>query len=315
MIQYRNIMLSLVLALALGFLAWAAARGGDVSGRQQLLRVATWNLQWLVDPATAHQARIACREQRAAPLPCDVARTLARDSADFGRLAALVRRLDADVIAFQEVQSAAVAQRVFRGYHICIASGAGVQHTGFAVREYLGARCDAPLATLATGGRGRVGQVLTLFPPDGSPIELLSVHLKSGCARDPLDSPAAACRQLAEQAQALGDWIQLRTEEGSNFIVLGDLNRGGTPDSDDAFWQLLQPAAFTAAASRLPFRNCVFGAPYGDFIDHILVSQGLMPRLHEEGFGQMRFRPGEATRYHLSDHCPVSVSLSLNHSL
>jgi endonuclease/exonuclease/phosphatase family metal-dependent hydrolase len=315
MIQNRHIMLSVVLALTLGFLAWAAAQGGDAAGRQQLLRVATWNLQWLVDPATTHEARIACREQRAAPLPCDVARTLARDSADLGRLAALVRRLDADVIAFQEVQSEAIAQRVFRGYRICIAAGAGVQHTGLAVRAGLRARCDAPLASLATSGRSRAGQVLTLFPPDGPPIELLSVHLKSGCARDPLHSPTAACRQLVEQAQALGEWIHQQTEEGSDFIVLGDLNRGGTPDSDDEFWRLLQPAAFTAAASRLPFRNCVFGAPYGDFIDHILVAQTLLPRLHEEGFRQMRFRPGETTRYLLSDHCPVSVSLSLNHSL
>jgi endonuclease/exonuclease/phosphatase family metal-dependent hydrolase len=315
MIQNRNIILSLVLALTLGFLAWAAARGGDISARQQLLRVATWNLQWLVDPATAHEARIACRDGRAAPLPCDVARTLARDSADFGKLAALVRRLDADVIAFQEVQSEAIAQRVFRGYQICIATGAGVQHTGFAVRDGLNIRCDAPLTSLATSGRARAGQVLTLFPPDGPPIELLSVHLKSGCARDPLHSPTAACRQLAEQAQALGEWIHPRAIAGSAFIVLGDLNRGGLPDADDEFWALLHPDAFTAAASQLPFRNCVFGAPYGDFIDHILVAQSLLPRLHTEGFRQMRFQPGEATRYLLSDHCPVSVSLSLSHSL
>lgn len=311
MIHTRHVLLALVLAVTLGILAWAAARGGEPSSRRQQLRIATWNMQWLIDPDTARGARIACREQRAALLPCDVARELARDSVDLRRLAALAQRLDADVVAFQEVENAAVAQRVFRGYDICIATGTGVQHVGFAVRRGLRFHCPAPLESISAGGRGRAGQPLRLFPPGGAPIELLAVHLKSGCARDPLDSSTDACVLLREQARALGEWIQARVLERAPFIVLGDLNRGGTPGSGDAFWSLLHPQAFEASADRLPFRNCVFGAPYREFIDHVLVSRTLLPRLHPEGFAQLRFDAAEATRYRLSDHCPVSVSLSL----
>lgn len=314
MFQNRPLIAALLLALTLGLFVLAVARGGDGAGARQL-HVATWNMQWLVAPETARLARIACRDGASAPLPCDVARSLARDSADFSRLAALVRRLDADVIAFQEVESAEVARRVFRGYEICIAPGSGVQHAGFAVRSGMAFRCGEALQSIAAGGRGRAGQLLTLMPAGQPAIELLAVHLKSGCSTDPLQSSSAACVLLSRQASALGDWINERAGAGDAFLVLGDLNRAGAPEPDDEFWSLLHPHHFEAAASRLPFRNCVFGAPYGAFIDHILVSQNLMPQLHSPAFRQMRFESREATQYRLPDHCPVSVILSLSNSL
>lgn len=314
MFQNRPLTGGLILALTLGLLWWVVARGSDAAGHPPL-RVATWNLQWLVAPETARVARIACRDGLAAPLPCDVARTLARDTADLARLAGLVRRLDADVIAFQEVENAQVAQRVFRGYQICIAPGHGVQHTGFAVRPGLAFRCGEAVQGIAAGDRGRAAQALTLMPPGQPAIELLVVHLKSGCSTDPLQSSSAACMLLSRQARALGEWIDARAQAGEAFLVLGDLNRAGAPEPGDEFWSLLHPHRFEAAAAHLPFRNCVFGAPYTQFIDHILVSQSLVPRLQSPRFEQMRFEPLEATQYRLSDHCPVSVILSTTHSL
>lgn len=314
MIRLPHVLVSLVLALALGGLAWAVARGGEIWSAPAQLHIATWNMAWLLHPETARLARIACRDGRRAAVPCDVARGDARDSADFRRLATLVRQLDADVIAFQEVENAEIAGKVFRGYGICIAGGPGEQHAGFAVRRTLRFECKTPLDTLTAGGRGRPGQVLRLFPRAGSPIELLSVHLKSGCARDPLDSPTAACRLLAAQAAALGDWIDANAEAGRIFIVLGDLNRpAGKPD--DPFWSLLHPETFISSASHLPFRNCVFGAPYGEFIDHILIGTSLAAQVPPDGFAQLRYRAEEAIQFRLSDHCPVSVRISLPGSL
>lgn len=304
----------LLLLLVLGMAVWIPAREAAAAS-SRALKIATWNLQWLLEPATLRLARIACRDQRRTTVPCDVARAQSRDSADFRRLAALVRRLDADVIAFQEVESEAVARRVFRDHRFCFPASPGLQHAGFAVRNGLDFRCDPPLESLAAQDRGRPGQPLTLLPREARPIELLAVHLKSGCARDALDTDSAACTLLSLQARELGAWIAERAEATTPFIVLGDLNRGGLPAHDDPFWSQLHPASFEAAASRLPFRNCVIGAPYGEFIDHILVSQDLLPELTRNGFTQMRFDPQEASEYRLSDHCPVSVSLSLKSTL
>lgn len=296
-------------ALATAALLAAAALAALLWPRPvRALKIATWNLEWLVAPDTARRARIACREQRRAPLPCDVVRRLARDSADLARLAQAARRLDADVVAFQEVEDARTARRVFRGYRICIASGTGVQHVGFAVRRGLAHRCGPPLDSLAAGGRGRPGLLLHLQAPGLPAMQLLAVHLKSGCSSAPLEG-AAACRLLGAQARALGAWITDQGARGAPFIVLGDFNRTGTPASGDPFWQLLGPGRFQAAASSLPFANCVFGQPYAAYIDHILVGEALAGRIGPSAFARTLPPAADAARYRLSDHCPVSVML------
>jgi endonuclease/exonuclease/phosphatase family metal-dependent hydrolase len=274
------------------------------------LRLATWNLEWLVDGSTARAARIACRDAGISALPCDVVRELSRNSADLAHLADYAKQLDADVIAFQEVQNEAIARRVFRGYRICMNKGPELQHVGFALRPGLARDCGHPLTTLARNGQGRAGLQLTITARGIGDIELLAVHLKSGCARDPLESASEACQLLAAQARALGQWIATRSAQQARFVVLGDFNRGGPPNEADPFWAFLDPRAFQASSSRLPFRNCVWGAPYREFIDHILISQALSAALPAKAFEQFGYHPRDATRYQLSDHCPVRVSLN-----
>jgi endonuclease/exonuclease/phosphatase family metal-dependent hydrolase len=303
----KPLLLGLVIALPLAAATiWPArARGEDV------ITIATWNLEWLVSPATSHAGRLACRSGKRSSLPCDVVEELARDSADLARLAAYARKLDADIVAFQEVENEAVARAVFSGYRICMADGAGVQHVGFAVRPRLNHRCGPMVDSLALGGRSRKAMSMQLIPDRGAPIELLAVHLKSGCSREPLDSGAAACRLLQEQSVQLGDWILARSTEGMDFIVLGDFNRVPPESPDDEFWQQVRTAPAQLLATRLPFSNCFTGQPYSGFIDHMLLSSTLKNRVIEGGARHHGYCNADAVRYHLSDHCPVSISLSL----
>lgn len=309
----RNHRLSAIRPL-LAAAALLLARGSLAAAAPPRLSLATWNMEWLVDPRTAQAARIACRDGAEAALPCDVARGLARDSADLAALARHARRLGADIIAFQEVQDEAIARRVFRGYRICMSAGAGVQHVGFALRPDLARDCGRSFEELGVG-QGRPGLQLDISVAGLGSIELLAVHLKSGCAHDPLDSTAEACRLLAAQARVLGEWIRERSRQGRQFIVLGDFNRGGLPDPSDPFWSLLEPAAFHASARNLRFANCSWGAPYRDFIDHILVSTSLGDALGPRAFTQLRFSHADSVRYILSDHCPLGVSLNARRDL
>jgi endonuclease/exonuclease/phosphatase family metal-dependent hydrolase len=298
---------------ALGFLAVAAAASpGSPATTPQVLTIASWNLEWLVSPETSHTSRLACNSGRIAPMPCDVARDLARDTADLAKLAQYAKRLDADVIAFQEVENRRAARRVFRGYDICINSGPGVQQAGFAVRAGIAHRCDPPLQALASGFRQRAGARLTLYPGTTRQIELLAVHLKSGCSRDALDSGGAACRTLAAQGRALAAWMQQRAERNVRAIVLGDFNRTGP--GNDVFWQQLQAgdtpdAAYFNASAAVAFSNCYRGQPFSEYIDHILVSRALKAQIVRGSFRHHGFRSLDAFRYRLSDHCPISVSL------
>ena len=79
------------------------------------LTLATWNLEWLMTPQTHAMLRPFCTRDgegggRARSIPCDVARDLARGPQDYERLAAYAQRLDADVIAIQEVDGPAAAK-------------------------------------------------------------------------------------------------------------------------------------------------------------------------------------------------------------
>ncbi|MGC4029643.1 MAG: endonuclease/exonuclease/phosphatase family protein [Steroidobacteraceae bacterium] len=290
--------------------ATARAAPPPASGARDL-RVATWNLEWLVAPATAHAGRLACDAGRRTALPCDVARRLARDSADHARLAAHARRLDADVIAVQEVEDETTLRRVFAGYRICLAAGPGLQHTGFAVRAGLPHRCEPSLAALSLEGRLRPGALLTLWPDSGQSITLLAVHLKSGCSSDPPGSARAACRQLATQMAHLAGWLDAQAAQHPQLIVLGDFNRAG-PDAADPLWQgLLEHPALPLqdAAAGERFRNCYAGQPFWQPIDHILVSAALAPRLRAGSFRKHGYRSAEAVNYRLSDHCPVSIDI------
>jgi len=293
----------LVLSLAAATMRPRAPRAG--------IAIATWNMEWLLSPATAHAARLACRGGRRALLPCDVARDHSRDSADLERIARYARSLDADVIAFQEVENAAIAARIFEGFTICITGGRGLQHVGFAVRATIAHRCGPPLDSLTLGGAQRSGMRLLLFPDSPRAIELLAVHLKSGCADDPLDSGRAACTLLGAQVRQLAAWVD--THARSRFILLGDFNRGDADVAADEFWRTLAGdaanAPFVFASDGVAFRNCHLGAGFTRAIDHILVSRALLPELVPASFRKLGYRESDALRYRLPDHCPVKFLL------
>ncbi len=301
----KHLLLGLLAALPLA--AAAVWPGGEED--DDAITIATWNLEWLVAPGTAHAGRLACRNGQRATLPCDVVQDLSRDSADLARLAAYASDLDADIVAFQEVENEEIARQVFRGYRICMATGTGVQQVGFAVRPHVPHRCGPEVESLSVNGRNRKAMSMLLTPARGAPIELLAVHLKSGCSRDPLDSETAACRLLSKQAERLGEWISARSTQP--FIVLGDFNRVPPTTPDDAFWQLLQADQAELVAEQLPFGNCYLGQPYWQFIDHILISPVLRQRLIAESPRHTGFRSADVVRYRLSDHCPVSISLNM----
>jgi endonuclease/exonuclease/phosphatase family metal-dependent hydrolase len=282
------------------------------AGREDVVTVATWNLEWLVSSETSHVGRLACRSGRRSSLPCDVAEEGARDSADLARLATYARRLDAHIVAFQEVENEAIARQVFSGYRICMADGAGAQHVGFAIRPGVRHRCGPIEESLSVEGRTRNAMTMQLLPQRGTPIELLVVHLKSGCSRDPLGSDIAACRLLSQQAERLGDWIARRNSTNADFIVLGDFNRVPPDSPGDAFWDRVQTAPSALMAGRLPFSNCFAGQPFSAFIDHLLLSNNLLARIVPDTLRHSRYDAADAARYHLSDHCPVSISLTLD---
>jgi endonuclease/exonuclease/phosphatase family metal-dependent hydrolase len=314
----------------------AATPGGDASvADPETLKLATWNLEWLIAPATFKTLKGSCvpkgveahaDERR---LPCDVARRLERSSRDFAMLARYARQLDADVIALQEVDGAEAARLVFPGYRFCFSGSRHLQNTGFAIRATLPMRCAQDVTALSLNDSVRRGAEVVLFPGEVRELHLLSIHLKSGCSDASLASGKKACGMLARQAPTLENWIDSQGAAGRPFAVLGDFNRvllNEAGPARSAGGQLLQlwpeiddgtppEADLRNVAEGQPFQNCVPGQAHTAFIDHIVLGRSLARAVVPGSFQRITFSAGDARHARLSDHCPVAVRIDMRQIL
>ena len=205
---------------ALGARTWIAATlavclssAAVPASRPPELKLATWNLEWFMKPETLRALTPACtpadapRDGARRAVPCDVAHELARSSEDIAALRRHARALDADVIALQEVDGAEAARLVFPDHEFCFSGRVAVQNNGFAIRRGVPFACGSGLRGISLDDDVRRGVELRLFPDTAQELRLLSVHLKSGCSRDPLDSDRRGCAELARQVPVLEAWI------------------------------------------------------------------------------------------------------------
>lgn len=265
------------------------------------LRIATWNMEHLAGADGS-----GCKP---------------RTEADYAALRETVDRLNADVIAFQEVESEAAAQRVFdpSRYTIAIEQRAGSgdrlecrglpgqylnrQAVGFAIRHGLEIERRPDVTAVQLGDANLRSAVdIEVGHVGGQRLRLLAVHLKSGCAS--ASGNGDACSTLFAQMPVIEAWIDARASGREDFIVLGDFNRRlATPS--DAVWADLDDAE--PLASDLFLASGDIGATcdprYPAFIDHIVAperSRGAIVDFREWVFEGPR----------LSDHCPISVTFA-----
>jgi endonuclease/exonuclease/phosphatase family metal-dependent hydrolase len=244
-----------------------------------------------------------------------------RTDADYSAMRAYVEDLGADVIAIQEVESRAAAERVFDPalYTVVIEDRVGTnrggecrgregltinaQRTGFAVRNGIPFERQRDFTDLQVGNPDlRSGVDLIVRPRGGEPIRVLSVHLKSGCSSGDRNE---ACPVLFAQVPVMERWIDDRAAEGVRFAILGDFNRrlGMPADTVWADWDDASPAnADLALASGHQSARC--NPRYREFIDFILVDRRATEDLRS--FEEKTFE-GEG----LSDHCAISARLGV----
>jgi endonuclease/exonuclease/phosphatase family metal-dependent hydrolase len=257
------------------------------------LKIATWNLNWLTT--------------RGAGLPTDVKPRVAED---FERLHGYARELNADVVAIEEVDNAETARRVFPidSWSIHMSRDHVRQRVGIAVRRGLSYDVNPDVTAIALDPLAhlRGGVDITLKPPSG-PLRVLAIHLKRGCQYSAYGSAPSSVCTLMSQFDVLAQWIAARRDESVSFVVLGDFNRD--LDKNDPFSRKLGGAA--------PLRRVTEGynSPcwgHESFIDHILIGGAARDWVTPNSLRVLTYRETDPTqKEHLSDHCPVSVRLTL----
>ncbi|PWS36971.1 hypothetical protein DFH01_08800 [Falsiroseomonas bella] len=283
----------LVLLLLLAAPAWAT----------QEVKLATWNIAWLTLKPEGHP-----------DLPREIR---PRSTEDIRLLRGYATRLNADIVALQEIDGTAAAERVFdpATYAIHLTSESDTQRPGFAVRRTLRMTRHPDLAELdiRAGARRslRRGADITV-EGEGWRLRLLSVHLDAGCRDEPLQAnPSRDCEGLARQARILARWAEARQREGVAFAILGDFNRV-IGRNDDFIRIVTEPAPLlrpTEGFSTPCWADSRGGRP---FIDHILLGGPARDAVVPNSMAVMAYAERDRSfRQRLSDHCPVSVRLRL----
>ncbi len=263
------------------------------------LKVATWNLDWLTERTTGDAA-----------LPSDVR---SRAPGDFDLLRRYAALLDADLVAIEEVDGPGVAARLFPPdrYAIHMTADHVVQRVGIAVRRGIAFTVNPDLTALDPDPEAplplRSGADITLRFA-GEALRVLAVHLKTGCWSKPLRSHLRACETLDAQLPVLERWIAARRREGIPFLVMGDFNRD--MPAGDAFLAGLEAAAPLVVPTSTRSDPC--WGESSDFIDHIMAGGPARRWIEPDSLTVILYRERDpAWKDRLSDHCPVSVLLTL----
>ena len=335
-------MAALLLLLASGLLLTGCSGSFAQSG----LVLASWNLEHL---AAADGA--GCR---------------ARSEADYAALREVVDQLAADIVALQEVEDSAAVARVFDPtiYDIVVSSRVDdalgdcrglpgrartAQRTGFAInRARLAAQglswvALPPFRDIGVHGR-RWGMRIGIEPlasakvgtgtgkPDG--LELMSLHLKSGCAWGRLDARdvrRGQCLVLRRQRGLLEEWIDARASAGTPFVLMGDFNRQ-LDQQDDDFWEAIddgevcvwradpdlgrtclpgstvadQDADLTLANAGVPFAY-PYNPKYPYAVDHFVFDRRAAGWIIGGSYGALDYQSDPAP----SDHHPIRITVRL----
>jgi len=254
-----------------------------------------------------------------------------RNDSDYFKLRDFATNLEADIVALQEVESAQAVARVFPedDWNIivsdrpaslsyeCYGNGkkSTQQRVAIAIRKgvkYVEAGTFKVLALDRVGLR--YGLMVKLIHRKDT-LEVMSIHLKSGCFVDDYSqSDRSACETFEKQVPLLDDWVEQRVKNKRPFILLGDFNHR-IANPENKLWQDLTDMEGQVVVLSNSMQNLQSCHPrYPEPIDHILLGAG----------AENYYVPGSEAVYYfsetpdamneeemLSDHCPIGVVLNI----
>jgi endonuclease/exonuclease/phosphatase family metal-dependent hydrolase len=281
------------------------------------ITVATWNINNLHEDAGS-----AIRP--GAPV---------REEEDYAILILYQKKLDADIVALQEISSPQAATRIFppdeytilfsSRYNDPVGEGRleGDIFTALAIRKPIRVLKSEEIVGLQhvikRNGKNtwtRRG-VAALIDAYGKQFWILIVHLKSFCHGSNLEKPTSVdCRVLSEQRMALEQWTDRKFNEGLPFMILGDFNRiFDLYGQNDHLWSYVddhEPEGLNLW--RLPYKMVTQCPGHeGRYpIDFLVFDNRAWEFVDKDSFLEILYAPEHtALGNRISDHCPIRVDL------
>lgn len=297
---------NLIRAVAAAYVFSVLSVGIDAIAADNQITLASWNISWLTGTPNDGKHKRKCE--------------------DFEMLRKYAKRLDADIIATQEIKDVEGLRKVFgTGYDFHLSSTGGLQRTGFAVRSGIDFGTLPDYDRLNTTGSLRPGAQIEIYLSETKKLRLMSVHLKSGCFSETEDISenekiSDACKKLTGQIGPLEHWVHETTSETDLFVILGDFNRRMLDGNGDRLLdELGQEEDDPEGAWVKPTMQSVkpmCWSQFTQFIDHILVSDQVADLVVQGSFREIQYDEQDKRtvengrpRHYPSDHCPIKVTI------
>jgi endonuclease/exonuclease/phosphatase family metal-dependent hydrolase len=145
---------------------------------------------------------------------------------------------------------------------------------------------------------------------NGQTLQLLSVHLKSGCFDN--STTSVACPTLLAQIPVLERWIDEAAQGPMPFIVLGDFNRRFNVPGDTVWAELDdgEPAHADLLTVTQEMPVSCRDNTFPEFIDHIVADRRAAAWVDRTSFRHVTYRQADRAVWdQISDHCPLLVEL------
>ena len=250
------------------------------------LRMATWNIFKLDEPGQGDAARVP---------------------EDYERLAGYVDKLEADLIALQEMNGEAGVRTLFpasiwdveceernSNLNVCVVLRKSKQWTI--------ERHPDVVSLQAGSGNLRSGLDFTISKAGFPSVRILAVHMKANCLSGMADS---ACPTFFTQITALEEWIDERAATDEPFLVLGDFNRFMT--DDDPAWMEIDDGTPSRAMLTRSIAPDDTDCWFPTFVDHIVLDNITSTWLQgsaQQGYDELNL-DFDVWSEKLSDHCPL----------
>lgn len=268
------------------------------------LRVVTWNTEHLA----AH----------------DGAGCKARDTESYSQMRQYAQSLDADIVALQEVGSFAAVERIFPAsqWQIIMSSrtdspsytcrenklASTQQKVAFVVKKPILIKRVNHLTEFANAKVGAREAIHLQIDHQGKNLNLLNVHLKSGCfVENYKNSTKSSCLVFKKQADYLQTYLYKQNLAKDYWLVLGDFNHHLAKKGNRLRQELLSLSTsqqnLSIATDNL--KSC--HPKYPDPIDHMVLSKPLKQALTPSS---VRFHHYDSPLM-LSDHCALTGQFNL----